>query len=343
VIKHIPINRFTFDALARNKDLRLEIQNHCNSPEKNVVINLDGDCFVCPCDAWLPVSVGKIESFESLEQVWNNPIAQEIQADIADKKFSLCAVEMCGVTNKNLIFTNYTVSINIDESCNLKCPTCRKAAVMLTQGEMFDTKLQRVRHIVQLLEKFDKPCHIVMSGNGDPLASNVMRPIIHELEPKSNRTFRLFTNGLLLKKQLERSKILPQITEYQISIDAGSREVYEKIRLGGRWDSLIENFDFLADIAKQKNAKVWLMFVLQKDNWHDLDNFAELCQRYNWTGNVTKMVNWNTDNNFEEQDVIGNTAHPLHQQAMNKLKEFSHKYVAEHKMYLDASLLKAVT
>lgn len=321
MIDHIPIyHHHNLKTLPRNKDLGLDIKNRCTVPNKALVIDWDGACFLCHCDAWLPVSVGKIETFQSLEEVWNNDLARTIQQDVADKKYSWCAVTTCNIVETDITFIDrHQISINIDESCNLRCPSCRKGMIMLDRGEEFDRKINRVKHVVSLLERFNKDCHIIMSGNGDPLASHVMRPIIHDFHPKPNQTFRLFTNGLLIKKQLEKSRIVPQITEYQISIDAGSRDVYERVRLGGQWNKLIENFDFLAPVAKQHKSKVWLMLVLQKENWRDLQNFADLCERYGWQGIITKLTDWLTWENFSDQDVISNHAHPEHDAAVEQL------------------------
>lgn len=311
MIDYIPIyhQQSGLHKLERNQRLNLQIPYSCNAPSRYLVVDWAGNCFVCPCEAWMPVSVGNIDQFTDLQQVWQSPAAQAVQQDIAAGKYTWCAVNMCGVTHNNIEYDRYTISINIDESCNLHCPSCRSEKIMLTSGPEFDLKLQRAQHIVSLLEQFDQPCHIIMSGNGDVLASNVMRPIIHNFQPRPNQTFRLFTNGLLLQKQLERSKILPQITEYQISIDAGSADVYEKVRLGGKWSVLMQNFDFLKEVADRYGSQVWLMFVLQKNNWRDLENFAELCERYQWTGNVTQLVDWGTWLDFDQHNVIGNTNH----------------------------------
>ena len=72
----------------------------------------------------------------------------------------------------------------------------------------------------------------------------------------------------MIKKQLINSKLLPNITDYSISVDAGSAEVYENVRRGGNWNILIENFDFLSKINKAH--LVTLNFAVQKNNFKDL-------------------------------------------------------------------------
>ena len=325
----IPIaNQLSFNSIPRNNTLKRVITNHCNHPSRTLVVDREGWCFVCPCEAWLPIPVGNILDFDNLEQVWNSPIAQSLQKDIDDRLYTNCAVDRCGVLNNNRIQNPYCISINIDDSCNLKCPSCRKDTVMTTSGAKFDISLARVTHLIQMLEKFNKPCHIVMSGNGDPLASIIMRPLIHQYVPRHNHTIRLFTNGLLLKKQLsDEVPAVNHITQYFISIDAGSADVYERVRLGGQFSQLIANLDFLKTLVDRTGAEVLLKFVLQQDNYNDMQNFVNLCYHYNFRGVINRLEDWGTWDDYTEHDVIGNTNHKLHQTSVHHLIEIYKKYV----------------
>lgn len=338
----IPIeNQFSYTTIPRNQQLGLTVENHCNSPERVLVVDWKGDCFVCACEAWLPVSVGKITDFERLSDVWNSPTAQLLQQDIKEKKYSHCAVNRCGILNDNIVQNPYLISINVDESCNLTCPSCRNNNIMITQGDLFEKKLAQVNHIVKLLESFDQPAQIIMSGNGDPLASTIMRPLIHRFQPRENQTIRLFTNGLLLKKQLADSPITNYITQYFISIDAGSKSVYEQVRLGGQWEQLIDNLTFLQSIAARNNAEVSLTFVLQAANYLDVRNFAEVCIRFGFAGKVHRLEDWSTWTDFNKEDVIGNIAHPNHATAIAELKSVYNQYC--ERIYFGSSLVQLAT
>jgi molybdenum cofactor biosynthesis enzyme MoaA len=338
VIEHIPIyhRQSRLDQLVRNKDAALNIQHRCQAPHRYLIVDWAGECFLCACEVWLPVSVGRIEDFQELRDIWNSTRARALQHDIDTGQFTWCAIDMCGIRNHDILYSRHVISINIDRSCNLRCPSCRSEKIMYTQGPELDLGLQRARHLVGMLERFEEPCHVIMSGNGDVLASNIMRPIVHEYQPRPQQTFRIFTNGLLMKKQLERSRLLPAVTEFQISIDAGTAETYERVRLGGRWHTLLENFEFLHPIAQQNRADVWLMFVLQAANWRDLFAFADLAGKYGWTANITKLVDWGTWREHDQHDVIGNADHPEHDLALAELAKL-HQAGYNH-VHLDAAL-----
>jgi MoaA/NifB/PqqE/SkfB family radical SAM enzyme len=334
----IPIaNQHSYRSIPRNKDLRLEIPYKCNAPSRQLVIDWKGDCFVCGCEAWLPVTVGNIDSFESLADVWTSSTAQALQADIDSGAFSHCAVDRCGVMYQDRLDSQYVVSINVDESCNLACPSCRPHSIMMSEGTEFDRKLAQAQHIRKLLEQFKEPCHIVMSGNGDPLASAVMRPLIKQFRPSAKQTIRLFTNGLLLEKQLTDSHILNHITEYFISIDAGSSEVYHDVRRPGRWSVLMQNLKWLKLVKQRTGANVLLKFVLQQANYTDVQNFCDLCIDFGFDGVVNRLEDWGTWPSFHVQDVVGNTAHPQHSAAIENLRKAHDAYADQ--IQFNASLV----
>ena len=337
----IPIaNQHAYNSIPRNADLKLPIQNHCNAPSRQLVVDWKGDCFVCGCEAWLPISVGQITDFAQLSAVWASPAAQALQADVDSGAFTHCAVDRCGIVDHDNLDRTHVVSINIDESCNLRCPSCRPSAIMISSGAEYDRKLAQAQHIKTLLENFEEPCHIVMSGNGDPLASAIMRPLIKEFQPRPTQTIRLFTNGLLLQKQLTDAPILKHITQYFISIDAGSAPVYERVRLGGQWSQLKANLDWLHDTAQTTGAEVLLKFVLQQDNYHDQQNFCELCVDYGFSGVINRLEDWGTWADFDQQDVIGNVYHPDHLLALQALRQAHGEFAG--RIQFNPSLVNAI-
>ena len=125
-------------------------------------------------------------------------------------------------------------------------------------------------------DKFTKPIDIKFSTVGDPLASHIYRAFVKEYVPLPTHTFTLSTNGLLIKKHLDDSKLLPAIKYFSISVDAGSADVYHNVRRPGKWSVLLENLDYLKD--KKKN--VGLNFCVQKSNYKDIPKFVELCSEY---------------------------------------------------------------
>jgi MoaA/NifB/PqqE/SkfB family radical SAM enzyme len=188
-----------------------------------------------------------------------------------------------------------------------------------TSGKIYENKLAWANHIVKLLDGFDKPATVAMSGNGDPFASLIYRPLLMSIKPRDKHRYRIMTNGLLLKKLLTKTSIYNNIEEYSISIDAGDAETYEKVRLRGKWHNLLENLNFLKEELKDKNKFVNLNFCLHKENLSSLLNFVKLVEKYEWQGTIHSIEDWSTIKDFNQQNVL-KSDHPLFNETVKKLK-----------------------
>lgn len=285
---------YTLRSMLRGKSYHQQIENVCKMPLTHVSVDQNSDCFLCHCEGWLPIPVGKVSDFENLEEAWNSPTALMLQSDIARKKFSWCAVTRCGIIDTNIGNENYSLSINIDDSCNLACPSCRRELRTLENGPEFESKTKDLARITQWLDKFQHPINISLGGTGDALASQLIRNFIKTYRYKCGQTFTITSNGLLLKKVIEKSAIYPAISTISISVDAGSATVYEQVRRPGKWSVLIENLQWLSE--NQKQIKVNLNFVLQKTNFRDLPAFVSLCETFGFTGIIQPLNDWGTWN-----------------------------------------------
>lgn len=326
---------FKLAPMTRGFNTKLAVANKCNVPSATIVIDLLGNCLLCDCDGWLPLPVGKVLDFNSIAEVFASDAAQLIQQDVAAGHFSWCAVDHCGIRQGNRIKKNMSLYINIDESCNLACPSCRRDPVMLIQGPDYDKKIQSIARIVKWLSTYNDPIHVVLSGNGDPLASHVIRHLMLDWQIRPNQTFTLKTNGLLIKKILAKLPILDQITNFSVSVDAGSESVYENVRRPGKWITLVENLEFLCE--NNKNHITSLNFALQKNNFRDVAAFVGLCETYAMSGIIHNLDDWGTwsvitpdtpdvwtikNGVFSDHDVL-NTSHPDHSEAVGIIRQFA--------------------
>ena len=325
--------KFTLKSMPRGNNYKQSITNTCELPFKHVTIDANLDCFLCGCDGWLPIPVGKISEFNKLSDIWESPIAKMLQNDIAEKKFTWCAVTYCGITHHNRIKSEYSVSINIDDSCNLACPSCRRELRMLDSGPEFESKIKNLNHIMHLLEQFEHPVNVYLGGSGDALASHIIRHLIQQYRPKPGQSFEISTNGLLIKKLISDSPLRSYLSAINISVDAASAEVYEKVRRPGKWKNLLENIEWLAD--NRGSSRVTLSLTVQKTNFRDIPAFDDLCHRLNFSGNLQALSDWGTWNSrpvknpdaytikngtYIDHDVA-NPTHPEHTEFLTVMRD----------------------
>lgn len=275
------------------------IANHCMVPWNHVAVDHKGRIFICRCEGWLPFSVGHVTDFTSFDEIFSSEIAIKIQKSIINKEYEYCAVDYCGIKNGNHKSEDIHLNINIDISCNLSCPSCREHMIFVKDDRIISEKQRWIDIIVQWIEKSPKTVIVGCQG-GEPFASLLYSTVIEDLVKLPNTKFQITTNGTLLKSRSDLvEKIINKTDFFRISIDGASKDIYETVRRGAKWDSLLENLDYLKSLGKNHCG----MFVIQKQNISDVLSFVEFCKIYNLTPEYTVLQDWGTWHNFKDHCV----------------------------------------
>mgnify|MGYP001061144911 CR=1 FL=1 len=169
------------------------------------------------------------------------------------------------------------IKICSDDACNFKCPTCRTEIYPNTPektartNNLFDSIRE---HYGSTLKE------IYVSGGGDPFYSVPMRNFLtgfkQEDFPEVESVI-LHTNASLWTPKLweQMVNIHPHVKLAEISIDAATKETYEtKTRIGGKWDVLMQNLEFIKTIDTIET--IMFSYVVQQNNFREMDMFVEL-------------------------------------------------------------------
>lgn len=304
-----------------NKDLNLK-GRYCYHPFNTITIDSKGDVYMCVCQAWLPVSVGKIWEFDSFKDIVASAKAREIQASILDGTYRYCDNNTCSIIKSNDLSGRIDhrpdninwINFALDSSCNLTCPSCRKEFIFCNEGPEFDLRIKAVDHVIKLIEQHNQWIKFSLSGDGDPFASLVYRHLLSNLNVENKEVeIEIITNGILAGAHWHKLKgVWKNIIRTKISFDAGSESVYNITRRGGDWNKLLES---AGDVIKwkQKNYSsmtVTANFVVQQANYRDMGNYVELCDQLGFDEiNFQRIDNWGTFDNYEHEAVWHNT-HP---------------------------------
>ena len=278
--------------------IKIGVKNHCYKPFNTVNIDYKGRVFHCDCDGWLPFPTGEVLDFNSMEDIMTSIQLKEIQDSIIDQTFKFCDIRYCGIQKSNQGISNLKnihLHIGIDNSCNLSCPSCRERVIFDASSDYVNEKTQWVDRIVQWIINSDRKFYITVGSNGEPFASPVYIYLLEQLQDLNNVSLTIRTNGTLKLTTLPKT-----LAHLFISIDAGTKEVYEQVRRGGRWDALLKNLQYIKELG---SFPVTANFVIQKTNLLDMPNFANLCQTYNMTPNYVLLEDWGTWHEFESQCV----------------------------------------
>ncbi len=316
------INFRLFEHYNIDVNKNLNIKNICPRPFDTVLIDKNGSCYLCECTAWLPQSVGNLH-LQSLDKILNSPTAKILQDSINDRSYRYCNNNQCSylLDKRTNLWKNDKLSpqiknirLAIDDSCNLRCPSCRKGLIFVKKGKQFERRIKLADKINNWLRIITHPIKIHIGSDGDPFASYVYRHFMMHTPVRENIKYSLLSNGLMFEEFIPRiPHIIENLTELGISIDGASKETYEKLRLGGSWEKINFNLKFISELKKQNNFIFRLHFVVQKENYHEMENIIELGKKYNadrvW---LNRIEDWNTMENFQEQNIFQTIEYKKH-------------------------------
>lgn len=159
------------------------------------------------------------------------------------------------------------LTVQLGERCNLRCPMCFQShlpAADLPRDVL--PALQELLPYVQML---------IMTG-GEPLVYDEFWKLAAEYSApaRPGAFLGILTNGLLLtRERLERELAGLDRFGVAFSLDAATRETYEKLRIPGRWEVAQKNLGDFSKFCQEHNKNDWGMtisFVVMNSNIHEL-------------------------------------------------------------------------
>jgi MoaA/NifB/PqqE/SkfB family radical SAM enzyme len=266
----------------------------CKLPFESISIDDDGNVWPSCCPDWVDFSFGNVLK-DSWEEIWEGEKATLFRSSCLDGSLRFCDKNWCphiadaqdGVDNYHVVpyLAHHSetkvqppkhVNLNYDFTCNLKCPSCRPGLIHI-KGDEFD-KIQKLHQFVELniLPIVES---VSLTGVGDPFMSKIFRNFLFEFDslkyPKLKK-IHFHTNGILFDEELfNKMKGIHSLDiSMDISIDAASEKVYQKVRPPGNWNTLMKNLDYIKTI--DNISEVGISMVVQQENYHEMHEFIEL-------------------------------------------------------------------
>ena len=171
------------------------------------------------------------------------------------------------------------VYLQIASACNLDCYMCsehnrpedqnRGRSLVSLAPELFRS-LER--------EVFPDSTHLHLGVGGEATLSGHFSDYV-ECAGRAGQVIHLTTNGTRLHLDDNAEVIARHVSFVQLSIDAATAETYERIRIGARWERLLQNIELLNErraAHSDRRLHLTLCFVLMRSNVHELPAFVEL-------------------------------------------------------------------
>jgi radical SAM protein with 4Fe4S-binding SPASM domain len=270
----------------------------CSIPFHSVQIDNDGDVQLCDCQLHMPYTIGNIFK-NSLQEIWNNHEADKVRQSVAEGDFTYCnwacaklhCLHLRPVRLPQASNFPKIIKLDLDLSCNLKCASCREHVIIEKNSQKIQKQIELFEELRQwALNNPAEYVTILPMTSGEIFASHSGLKFLESLAdyPHNNLRVQLTTNGTLVTKNtttLERIRHL--LSKIEISIDAATPETYRVVR-GGDWNALIDGLDFFHNLKKP----MLFRYVVQKNNCHEIADFAKFAQKYNAGIYYSNLLDW---------------------------------------------------
>jgi radical SAM protein with 4Fe4S-binding SPASM domain len=271
----------------------------CQTPFEVLQIDEDGDVMLCGCQLHMPYVVGNIYQ-DSLETIWNGEKAHQVRQAVLDEDFTYCnwaCSSLHDLPNRPIQLPTVstfpkTVKIDLDRSCNLKCPSCREQIIIEKSSSRIDKQVELYEQIKKYaLENPNTDITISPLASGEIFASysglNFLKSLINY--PFKNIRLHITTNGTLINRNRDLIQSIQHlIQQFSISIDAATPETYMKVR-GGDWNELLLGLEFMKEITPRS---LNFSFCIQQNNFFEIEKFAKFADHYGANVSYQKLLDW---------------------------------------------------
>ncbi len=168
------------------------------------------------------------------------------------------------------------VVIESTNACNLKCPMCPRFQdnTMSTRGiGLMDMAV--FTKIVDQIKDFSETIDLHLAG--EPLMHPKIIDMINYCGSYGLKTV-IHTNASFLTEKKSRELVNSALTVLDISFDGNSKETYEQIRIGAKFEETTRNVERYLEIRKQNAGRgpySSIHMTYMKKNQHEADSFLK--------------------------------------------------------------------
>ena len=329
------INKRLFEHYNIDTKKDLGIRSICPRPYDTVLIDKQGSCYACECQSWLPQSIGNLQVKSLAEIIDGSDMRGHLQSSITDGTYRYCNEHQCSYIKSGAVLHGQPERIQhlrlaIDDSCNLRCPSCRKSLIFHKQGSAYNLGIRLADKVNDWLHNYRHPVQVHMGSDGDPFASHVYRYFMEQTPERDNIKYSILTNALMFKEFHHKIPyVINNLNELGVSIDGASKGTYEKLRLGGKWEKVNEGLECISNLKQKHNFRFILHFVVQKDNYHEMEKIIDLGEQYGadrvW---LNKIEDWGTIDDFRTQEIWGSTDYQQHlEKVLGRIHQRSDRFI----------------
>lgn len=192
-------------------------------------------------------------------------VEDQAQQQRAKENFAM-AIEAAATGKTEVLHSPSYIVINCGSDCNIRCKFCYNCHMDYHP---------KAENILKVLDQFHERLIFVQLTGGEPLVTKAGRAVLEQFAAgKYKFAVRIGTNAQWTDFDLLRPV---NLAEVQISSDGATKEVYEKVRVGGNFEDLVSNIRKFVELKKEKpNMVLRLNYTITSDNYMDIPEAVKL-------------------------------------------------------------------
>ena len=172
------------------------------------------------------------------------------------------------------------MQIELNQICNLRCPMCSITIPKARQKYITEERMNwnTYEKIILEGEKYGCPS-MNPQGTNEPLLDPKFEDYIKFASKHGFIDITMNTNATLLSEERSKKLLESGLTRLRFSLDAATKETYEKIRIGAKFEPVMKNIERFLEIKQRDGYKLPIIgvnFCKMKTNEHEVDQFIEM-------------------------------------------------------------------
>lgn len=183
-------------------------------------------------------------------------------------------------------------AIELCADCNLNCVMCHHDQMERPKGVMPFALFTRLAD--QLAENCPD-CELWVSFCGEPLLEPALLvDVLQHAKDAGLTSVNLNTNGMLLTPEWAAPILATGVNKVVFGVDGFEADTYEKIRVGGKRETLYENIQALLDERERSelSTQILVQWIFMEENEGEFEAFRDHWHAKGATVKARRMLSW---------------------------------------------------
>lgn len=189
------------------------------------------------------------------------------------------------------------VIIETVNRCNLNCIMCPQDKLQRPTGSMPEYLYHKIIDDIAQHAPEETQVWLAIMGEVLLLKQKAIDYIKYAVD-SGIKEVNLNTNLVLADEEICRGLVDSRLSKIIVGMDAATAPTYEKVRVGGDFDRLLQNIDMLLKFKEERGQdtpEIILQFIIQKENEHEVDAFKSMFRDKKVRMKIRPKLGWGGD------------------------------------------------